>query len=290
LAVTPNERFYRIDTAVTVPRVDVRQWSLRVTGLVDLPLTYRYADLLGMDLVEEPVTIACVSNDVGGGLIGNASWRGVPLAAILGPAGVRREATQLIGRSVDGFTVGFSPALALDGRPSMVALGMNGVPLPAEHGHPARLIVPGLYGYASATKWLTELELTRWEDAQSYWVERGWDRDGLINVQSRVDLAGPDPEEPGTVVIAGVAWAPPFGVAKVEVQLDRGAWLPAELGEVASPNTWVQWRYRWRGAPAGDHLVTARVTDGAGRAQIEEPSRAEPSGATGYDYRGFSVG
>jgi DMSO/TMAO reductase YedYZ molybdopterin-dependent catalytic subunit len=287
--ITTNERFYRIDTAVFVPDVDVDAWTLRVEGLVDHPQTYTFDDLLAMPLVEEPVTLACVSNDVGGHLIGNARWRGVPLADLLTPAGVRPEATQIVARSVDGFTIDVATESALDGRVALVALGMNGELLPARHGYPARLLVAGFYGYASGTKWLSSIELTRREDHDSYWVDRGWDKDGPIKIQSRVDVPGSGDEvSAGPVRLAGVAWAPPVGVARVEVSVDHGPWVAATLGTVASPNTWVQWIHDTELAP-GSHLCAVRATNRDGVVQVEDPSTPEPSGATGYHYRGFTA-
>ena len=211
--VTPNADFYRIDTAIFVPQINASTWRLTIDGMVGHPLTLSYADLLGMDLIEQPITISCVSNEVGGDLVGTALWRGVPLKALLERAGVHPDATQIVGRSVDDFTVGFPTEKALDGRVSMVAVGMNGEPLPIDHGYPARLIVAGLYGYVSATKWLRQIQLTRLEDFDGYWVPRGWAKQAPIKTQSRIDtprsgqnvVAGP-------VAIAGVAWAPTRGI------------------------------------------------------------------------------
>ena len=287
--LTPNAAFYRIDTAIFLPEVDVTAWRLRVSGGVERPLTLTYDELLAMALVEQPVTLACVSNDVGGSLVGNAVWRGVPLADVLDRAGVRPEATQIIARAVDDFTVGLPTAAATDGRTALVAVAMNGEPLPVRHGYPARLVVAGLYGYVSATKWLTSLELTRFEDADSFWVERGWARDGPIKLESRVDVPRSGAEVPaGTVMVAGVAWAPGIGISAVEVQLDRGRWEQAELGRVASADTWVQWRHPVAVGP-GSHLVAVRAYDGTGARQTEETRRPEPDGATGYHYRGFAA-
>jgi len=288
--VTPNETFYRIDTAIFVPRVDVTRWTLTIGGRVDRQRTYTYRDLLAMDLVEEPVTIACVSNDVGGHLVGNARWLGVPLGDLLGPAGVHVDATQIVGRSVDDFTVGIPTAQALDGRVALVAVGMNGEPLPATHGYPARLIVAGLYGYASATKWLTELRLTTREEFDGFWIERGWTKDGPIQLASRIDVPESGAKVPaGRIRIGGVAWAPAIGIASVEVQVDDEPWMPARLRAVASPNTWVQWIYDWETTTTGDHVVATRATDGRGQLQTDKPAPPQPSGATGYHYRGFAV-
>jgi DMSO/TMAO reductase YedYZ molybdopterin-dependent catalytic subunit len=263
--VTTNADFYRIDTAIFVPQVDASTWKMTIGGMVDHPVTFTYADLLRMDLVEEPVTIACVSNEVGGHLIGNALWRGVSLAKLLDQAGVQSGATQIVGRSVDDFTVGFPTEKALDGRTAMIAVGMNGEPLPVKHGFPARLIVAGLYGYVSATKWLKEITLTRLEDFDAYWVPRGWSKLGPIKTESRVDIPRSGATMPaGKISIAGVAWAPTRGISRVEVSIDKGPWLEARLGEVASKNTWVQWLYDWTDAKPGSHMVSVRATDGTG--------------------------
>jgi DMSO/TMAO reductase YedYZ molybdopterin-dependent catalytic subunit len=287
--ITPNADFYRIDTAIFVPELDAATWKLTITGMVDHPATFSYADILAMDLVEEPVTLACVSNDVGGPLVGNASWLGVPLRALLDASGVRPGATQIVGRSVDGFTVGFPTEVGLDGRVAMVAVGMNGEPLPVIHGYPARLVVAGLYGYVSATKWLSQIELTRLEDFDAYWVPRGWAKEAPIKLESRVDV----PRSGvtilrGTTAIAGVAWAPTLGISKVEIKIDDGPWLTTRLGTVASKNTWVQWMYPWDATP-GQHVVAVRAYDGRGRVQTDVPTIPPPNGATGYDYRGFTV-
>ena len=278
--VTPNADFYRIDTALTVPQVDVASWSLSIKGMVDRPFSITYDELVAMAETEDIVTLQCVSNEVGGYLVGNAVWQGVPLATLLERAGVQAGATQIVGRSVDGFTAGFPTEVGLDGRTALVAVGMNGEPLPATHGFPARLIIAGLYGYVSATKWLDEIELTTWEDFDGYWVPRGWSKEGPIKPASRIDVprsgatvtAGPQP-------IAGVAWAPTAGVQRVEVQVDDGAWREAELGEAASGNTWVQWYLDWDATP-GEHRIRVRATDADGETQTEEERPAGPDGAT----------
>ncbi len=287
--ITPNRDFYRIDTAIFVPQVDAATWKLTIKGMVDHPVGLSYDDVLAMPMIEVPVTLACVSNDVGGPLVGNAVWQGVPLPQLLDRAGVRPDATQIVGRSVDDFTVGFPTEKAYDGRVALVAMGMNGEPLPVTHGFPARLVVAGLYGYVSATKWLKSIELTRLEDFDAYWVPRGWSKEAPIKLQSRIDVPRSGATAPsGPGAIAGVAWSPDVGVSKVEVKIDDGPWNAAELGDVASKNTWVQWRYPWVATP-GDHVVAVRAYDAAGQLQIEKPSRPDPDGATGYHYRGFSV-
>ncbi len=288
--LTPTDSFYKVDTAVFVPEVDATHWTLTIDGLVDRPVTYSYTELLARDLVEEPVTLACVSNDVGGGLVGNARWLGVPLRSLLQEAGVHADASQIVGHSVDDFTVGFPTTVLDDGRTAMVALGMNGQPLPPAHGFPARLIVAGLYGYVSATKWLKRIELTRLEDYDAYWISRGWAKEGPIKTESRVDVPRSGASVPaGTVAIAGVAWAPTHGISKVEVRIDDEPWVAARLGTVASVNTWVQWMYQWTGAAPGTHVVGVRATDGEGTQQTDVPLPPAPDGATGYHYRGFTV-
>lgn len=279
--VVPNEDFYRIDTALTVPAVDPATWRLRVTGMVDRDVELTYDDLLGMDLVEAYVTLACVSNEVGDDLVGNAEWLGVPLPHVLDRAGVADGATQLVGRAVDGWTAGFPTELAFDGRDAMVAVGMNGEPLPAEHGFPARLIVPGLYGYVSATKWLTELELTTFGAFDAYWIPRGWAERGPIRTQSRIDVPpGGEQVAAGRVVVAGVAWAGHRGISAVEVRVDDGAWRDCELTEPLSQDAWRQFR-RTVALPPGEHTLAVRATDGDGRVQTARSSPPRPDGATG---------
>lgn len=281
--VTPNRDFYRIDTALLVPRPDVDRWRLRVTGMVARPFELTYDALLAMPLHEQYVTIACVSNEVGGGLVGNARWTGVRLKALLERAGVEPAATQVVGRSVDGFTAGFPTAWALaDARESLVAVAMNGEPLPPNHGFPARLIVPGLYGYVSATKWLTEIELTTLEAFDAYWVPLGWAKQAPILTQSRIDVPRDRTSlEAGTIAIAGVAWAPDRGISAVEVQIDEAGWAPAEISAPISDATWVQFVYRWDAAP-GEHLIRVRATDGDGEVQTDERTPPAPDGARGH--------
>ncbi len=283
--LTSNDDFYRIDTALLVPQVDKVGWSLSINGMVDNPFSLSYDELLAMDSVEETVTIQCVSNEIGGKLVGNAVWQGVPLTALLERAGVQPGAEQVVGRSVDSFTAGFPLAAALDGRTALVAYAMNGEPLPAEHGYPARLIVSGLYGYVSATKWLSSIELTTWDGVRGFWTTRGWAREAPIKTASRIDLptsggdlaSGPQP-------IAGVAWAPDRGIAKVEVQVDGGEWYECDLGRTASDDTWVQWHYAWDATP-GDHTIVARATDGDGVLQTDEKAPPAPDGASGWPSR-----
>jgi DMSO/TMAO reductase YedYZ molybdopterin-dependent catalytic subunit len=280
--LTPNRDFYRIDTNLTVPQLPAEQWTLKVTGLVDRELEISYADLLERDLVEERITMTCVSNEVGGALVGTATWLGLPLRALLDEAGVQPEAEQLVGRAFDGFTTGF-PVELLDGdRPALLAVGMNGEPLPLEHGFPARVVVSGLYGYLSATKWITELELTTFDALDPYWVQRDWDDDATIDTMARIDVPrGLQQIAAGSAVIAGVAWAQTRGITGVEVQIDDGPWQPARLAAQDSTHTWRQWVFEWDAEP-GRHQVACRATDGTGERQTDERARPFPSGATGH--------
>lgn len=280
--VTPNRVFYRIDTAIVAPQVDPDDWSLRVTGLVERPFEIGFDELLALPMVEEHVTLVCVSNEVGGGLVGNARWLGVPLRDLLDRARPGDGATQIVGRSVDRFTVGFPLEVAYDGRPALVAVGMNGEPLPVTHGFPARLVVSGLYGYVSATKWLTEIELTRYEDFDAYWVPRGWAKEAPVKTQARIDTPRSGRVlQPGPVAVAGVAWAMNRGVSRVEVRVDGGNWREAELGAASTDNTWRQWLYRWDASP-GRHMLTVRATDGTGAVQPAARRSPAPDGATGH--------
>ena len=279
---TPNEIFYKIDTALTVPQVDPEGWRLRITGMVDNPFELTFDELLALPMVNQTITLCCVSNQVGGRLVGNARWLGVPLQYLLDEAGVQPGATQIVGRSVDDFTVGFPTAVLEGGRPALVAVGMNGEPLPASHGFPARLVVSGLYGYVSATKWLTEIEMTRLEDFDAYWIPRGWAKDGPVKTQSRIDTPRDGRSvAQGLVHIAGVAWAQSRDVAGVEVQVDDRPWANALLSERISEHAWRQWVYPWDAEP-GTYRVRVRATDGTGETQTEEIQSSRPDGATGY--------
>jgi DMSO/TMAO reductase YedYZ molybdopterin-dependent catalytic subunit len=278
--VMPNDRFYRIDTALLIPTVDIGSWSLRVHGLVERETTLSFEQLVGLPLFEQYVTIACVSNEIGGRLVGNAKWTGVRLRDVLDMAGVLPGATQLVGRSVDGWTAGMPTAWVMDPeREPMIAVRMNDEPLPPLHGYPARLIIPGLYGYVSATKWLAELELTTMEAFDGYWVPLGWAKEAPILTQSRIDTPSGDIAA-GTVPIAGIAWAPDRGISRVEVSID-GAWRDAELSAPISDATWVQWVTRWAATP-GEHVITVRATDGTGQVQEELHSPPAPDGARGW--------
>jgi DMSO/TMAO reductase YedYZ molybdopterin-dependent catalytic subunit len=280
--IVPNKDFYRIDTALVVPRPDPDSWRLKVTGMVDNELELSLDDLAALPIIEDYVTISCVSNDVGGHLVGNAKWTGVRLVDILDRAGVQEGAGQIVGRSVDGWTSGFPTDLAYDGREPILALGMNGEPLPPNHGYPARLIVPGLYGYVSATKWIEEIELTTWDGFDGYWIPRGWSKEGPIKTQSRIDRPGRGQRLPGSpAVLAGVAWAPTRGIERVEVQIDDGEWLDAELTTPLSDKAWVQWKVE-QTLTAGDHEAKVRATDSDGYTQTSEKTSPAPNGATGW--------
>lgn len=289
--VVPNDDFYRIDTALVVPQIDVDSWSMKITGMVDTELELTFDDLLAMDTVEEFVTLSCVSNKVGGNLVGNARWLGVPLKALLDNAGVQPGATQLVGRSVDGWTGGFPTAYLDDpDRVAMVALAMNGEPLPIEHGFPARLVIAGLYGYVSATKWLAEVELTTLEDFDGYWIPRGWSKLGPVKTQSRIDVPNSNATvKAGRVAVAGVAWAPDRGVDQVEVEIapvidggsQPGEWTVAELSADVTDTAWRQWHVGWEATP-GDYMIRCRATDSTGYTQTEVRTDVAPDGATGW--------
>ncbi len=293
---SPNDNFYRIDTALVVPRVDASTWSLNVVGKVDRELTISYDDLrtgkLG-PLIEHDCTLMCVSNEVGGDLVGNARWTGVRLRDILNKAGVQEGATQVFSTSVDGFTAGFPTEVALDGREAMVAIGMNGQPLPARHGFPARLVVPGIYGYVSAVKWISNIKLTTFEEDAGYWIPRGWSAIAPVKTSSRIDVVGSNGRiarslTAGPVPIGGVAWAQHVGITKVEVQIDEGPWKVAKLANDGGIDTWRQWSLVWDATP-GRHRIRVRATDATGFTQTEERVDVAPNGAEGWHTVGVTV-
>jgi len=278
----PNPFFYRIDTALMAPQVDPTSWSLEVKGRVDRPFEISYDELLSMPHIEADITLVCVSNYVGGDLVGNARWQGVPLHVLLERAGLQREATQVVGRSVDDFTAGFPTRWAFDQRDAMVAVAMNGEPLPIIHGFPARLVVPGLYGYVSATKWLESIELRSWDEFEGYWVPRGWAKEAPVKTQSRIDVPGDEATvEAGRGRIAGVAWAPTRGIDRVEIRVDDEPWREARLAAAIDADTWRQWVFPWD-ATAGRHEIAVRATDGTGETQTAERSALQPDGSTGH--------
>jgi DMSO/TMAO reductase YedYZ molybdopterin-dependent catalytic subunit len=280
--VVGNATFYRIDSALVVPTVDPDKWTLTVNGMVDNEIELSYQDLADLPLIERYATLACVSNEVGDTLVGNALWTGVRLTDILDLAGVQSGADQLASRSVDGWTAGFPTELAYDGREPLIAIGMNRDVLPANHGFPARLVVPGLYGYVSATKWLKEIELTTWDAFDGYWIPRGWAKEGPIKTQSRIDRPKSGSHfEVGTYTFGGVAWAPTLGIERVEVRMDEGPWLEAEVTTPLSVNSWVQWSFETDVAE-GPHTMHVRATDGTGETQPEDRVRPKPDGAEGW--------
>jgi DMSO/TMAO reductase YedYZ molybdopterin-dependent catalytic subunit len=279
---TPNARFYRVDTALLVPSVMAEDWQLRVHGMVDREVTLDYPLLLERPLIERDVTLTCVSNEVGGRYAGNARWIGAPLKDLLEEAGVQAGADQIVSRSIDGFTCGSPTAVVMDGRDAMLAVAMNGEPLPLAHGFPVRMVVPGLYGYVSATKWVVDIELSTFDAFDAYWIKRGWAQQAPIKTQSRIDTPdGRLPLEAGEVVVAGVAWAQHTGIAAVEVQVDDGPWSEAELGAEDTIDTWRQWVYRWQATP-GDHLLRVRATDRSGYSQTADRAEPFPDGAEGW--------
>ena len=280
--LTSNRDFYRIDTALSPPLVDPETWRLRIHGMVDQELTLTYQDLLDRGLQQEWVTICCVSNPVGGDLIGNTLWGGVPIKDILEEVGIRPGADALLSRSDDGWTCGTPLDALTDGRNALLALTMDGEPLPIPHGFPVRQVVPGLYGYVSATKWVVDWEVTRFADFEAYWTQRGWGERGPVKTQSRIDVpsAGQTLDAGGTT-IAGVAWAQHVGIEGVEVRVDGGSWQEATLGAAPNADTWVQWQLAWTAEPGG-HVIEARATDAKGKPQTAERADVLPDGATGY--------
>ncbi len=278
---TPNADFFRIDTALRVPQLDATGWSLTIDGLVERPLTLSWADLVALPPLERDVTLACVSNDLGGDLIGNARWRGAATAALLARAGVRPGADQVLSRSADGFTVS-TPLVALtDGRGAMLAYAMNGEPLPAEHGFPVRLLTPGLYGFVGATKWVVSLTVTTYARDEAYWTTRGWAIDAPVRPGSTIETPrSGNAVAAGPVKVGGVAWAHGSGVAGVQVSVDDGPWQDVGLGPDAGLDSWRQWLWVWDAAP-GDHVLRCRVVDAAGRPQSEDRLPPFPSGVSG---------
>lgn len=282
--VTPNTDFYRIDTALFVPQVEAADWRLRVTGMVDTEIELTLEELYAQAHVEAVVTLTCVSNTVGGGLAGNATWLGWPVRELLARAGVHPEADMVLSRSVDGFTAGTPLEVLTDERDALIAIAMNGEPLPADHGFPARLVVPGLYGYVSATKWLTELKVTRFDADEGYWTPRGWSEHGPVKTASRIDVPRGGSVRltgDGLITVAGVAWAQHRGISRVEVRVDEGPWHEAELLAEPTVDAWRLWIWRWAASP-GAHTLTVRATDGLGELQTSDVAPPAPDGATGW--------
>lgn len=288
--VTPNADFYRIDTALVVPQIDPTQWSLRIHGLVENEVTLSWDELLALPLEESWTTLACVSNPVGGDLIGNALWLGYPIRHLLDRARPTADADMVLSRSIDGFTASTPIEVLRD--PSVAAIlavGMNGEPLPDEHGFPVRMVVPGLYGYVSATKWVTELEVTRFDRASAYWTDRGWSERGPVKLQSRIDVPRRGAQiTAGDTVIAGVAWRQHVGIRGVEVQIDDGPWREATLASAVSVDSWVQWSLPWT-ADAGPHTIRCRAIDAQGETQTDQTAPVAPDGATGWDELSITV-
>nr|WTB36042.1 molybdopterin-dependent oxidoreductase [Streptomyces sp. NBC_00830] len=286
--LTPNKSFYRVDTALVVPRIDADSWRLRIHGEgVTRPVAVSLQDLLGREIIERDITLACVSNEVGGPYVGNARWIGVRLADLLREAGVRPPskggpADQIVARSIDGMTIGTPVETVMDGRDAILAFGMNGEPLPFAHGFPVRMVVPGLYGYVSACKWIKDIELTTFASYDAYWVRRSWSQQAPVKTESRIDTPRPFASpKPGIVPVAGVAWAQHRGISRVEVRVDGGVWHPARLAAQDSPDTWRQWVWEWP-AISGDHRLEVRATDGTGATQTGKRAGTLPNGATGW--------
>ncbi|MFE2423300.1 molybdopterin-dependent oxidoreductase [Streptomyces hokutonensis] len=285
---TPNGDFYRVDTALVVPKVNATTWTLRIHGKgVTRPVTLSFGDLLRRELTERDITLTCVSNEVGGPYVGNARWIGVRLADLLAECGVEPPsaggpADQLVARSVDGMTIGSPVEDVMDGRDALLAVGMNGEPLPFAHGFPVRMVVPGLYGFVSACKWIKDIELTTFDSYDPYWVKRGWARRAPVKTESRIDTPKPFARpKTGTVMVAGVAWAQHRGIDKVEVRIDDGPWQQARLAAQDTRDTWRQWSFPWH-ATKGGHTLTVRATDRTGQVQTERRTRTIPDGASGW--------
>jgi len=287
--ITPNGSFYRVDTALILPQVSPSNWALHVHGMVDRELTISFHELLKMPLIEDYLTLTCVSNPVGGPYVGNARWLGASLARVLRMAGIRGGAEQLLCTSVDGFTSGTPVQTVMDGRDAMLAVAMNGTALPVAHGFPVRMVVPGLYGYVSACKWLTDIKVTTFGAEHAYWAVRGWSQQAPIKTESRIDVpAFGATLRPGRTPVAGVAWAQHKGIEAVEVRVDRGPWQHAKLAAVPGIDTWRQWVWEWD-ATAGRHLIEARATDKTGYTQTSLQAPPEPNGASGYPSVSVSV-
>jgi DMSO/TMAO reductase YedYZ molybdopterin-dependent catalytic subunit len=280
---TPNADFYRVDTALTVPSIDPANWSLKISGMVEHDLTLSFQDLVDIGVDEYVITLTCVSNEVGGELVGNARWLGVPIRSVLAKAGPKPGADMVLSRSIDGYTASTPLSAVTDaGLDAIFAIGMNGEPLPFEHGFPVRMVVPGLYGYVSATKWLTELKVTTFEADQAYWTPRGYAAQAPIKMSSRIDTPRLDKQiDPGPAKIAGVAWAQAVGINKVEVSIDDGDWQQAMLSNAVNEDTWVQWYVDWE-ATSGSHYVAVRATDKQGTVQIQDRAPIAPDGSSGW--------
>ncbi len=288
--ITSNNNFYRVDTAIVLPEVDPSSWQLRIHGMVNREITITFDELLKRPLIEDYVTLCCVSNPVGGPYIGNALWLGASLASLLRQAGIKAGADQLMCTSVDGFTSGTPVPTVMDGRDALLAVAMNGQPLPIAHGFPVRMVVPGLYGYVSATKWVTDINVTTFAGNYAYWAQRGWSQQAPIKTESRIDVpSGASQISPGRTAVAGVAWAQHKGIDAVEVRVDQGPWNQARLAAVPDLDTWRQWVWDWD-ATSGNHVIEARATDKTGYTQTAAQAQPEPNGASGYPSVAVQVG
>ncbi|TSI13115.1 molybdopterin-dependent oxidoreductase [Brevibacterium aurantiacum] len=288
--VTDPTDFYRIDTALAPPVIDPQEWSLRIHGMVETEVTLTMDDLLSLPLDEHHITLTCVSNPVGGDLVGNATWLGYPVRELLRRANPNKDADMVLSHSIDGFSASTPIEALTDDRDSLLAVGMNGSPLPPEHGFPARLVVPGLYGFVSATKWVTELEVTRFDEKTAYWTDRGWDAKAPILVASRVEVPKPLAKvSAGDVAVAGTAWAQRSGIKRVDVKLDDGEWTSAELGDEVNIDTWRQWTTGFSDVDPGLHTVTVRAIDQDGNVQTPKRRKSIPNSATGHHHIQFSV-
>lgn len=278
----PNEDFFQIDTTRGLPRLDAARWQLRIHGMVERELTLSYAQLLSRPMIERDLTLSCVSNEVGGDLIGNALWLGTRIAPILAEAGPSPDADMVLSSSFDGWTASTPLPVLTDDRDAVFAVGMNGEVLPQRNGFPVRMVVPGLYGFVSATKWVVDLEVTRFDKAKAFWSTRGWSDHGPVKLSSRIDSPrGGARLTAGRVAVGGVAWSPHVGIRGVEVRVDNGGWQPARLGAVPGVDTWRQWAFTWDATP-GDHRLTVRAIDAAGQVQTGDEAPVAPDGATGW--------
>jgi DMSO/TMAO reductase YedYZ molybdopterin-dependent catalytic subunit len=287
--ITPNGSFYRVDTAIVLPQIPPASWQLRVHGMVAREITLTFDQLIRRPLASDYITLTCVSNPVAGPYVGNALWVGTSVASLLRQAGVRAGAEQLLCTSADGFTSGVPVQTVMDGRDAMLAVAMNGTALPVAHGFPVRMVVPGLYGYVSACKWITDIEVTTYAANAAYWAQRGWDQQAPIKTESRIDVpTGSATLKPGPTSVAGVAWAQHKGIAAVEVQVDNGPWQEARLAAVPDIDCWRQWVWDWNATP-GTHTIQARATDATGYTQAPLQAPPEPNGASGYPSVSVSV-
>jgi DMSO/TMAO reductase YedYZ molybdopterin-dependent catalytic subunit len=288
--ITPNSAFYRVDTAIVLPQVNPASWRLRIHGTVNREITLTFDELIRRPLIEDYITLCCVSNPVGGPYIGNARWLGASLAGLLRQAGIKAGADQLFCTSVDGFTSGTPVQAVMDGRDALLAVAMNGQPLPVAHGFPVRMVVPGLYGYVSATKWVTDINVTTFAGNLAYWVPRGWSQQAPIKTECRIDVPADGARlAPGRRTVAGVAWAQHKGIEAVEVRVDGGPWQQARLAAVPGIDTWRQWAWDWD-ATRGGHVIEARATDKTGYTQTGSDAPPEPNGATGFPRADVTVG